>query len=65
MAPTTSTAFLLCSSSTSIFPASSSTAFPFNFIFPAKSPSTVNFRANLLYAVSAATSGRMEGNMSL
>ncbi|TQD95900.1 hypothetical protein C1H46_018478 [Malus baccata] len=63
MAPTTSTAFLLCSSSPSISPASSSTAFPFNFIFPAKSPSTVNFRANPLHAVSAATSGGMDGSI--
>ncbi|XP_048436442.1 putative L-ascorbate peroxidase 6 isoform X1 [Pyrus x bretschneideri] len=58
MAPTTSTAFLLSSSTPSISPASSSTTFPFNFIFPAKALSTVNFSANPLHAVSAATSGK-------
>ncbi|XP_050126830.1 putative L-ascorbate peroxidase 6 isoform X1 [Malus sylvestris] len=58
MAPITSTVALLCSSTPSIFTPCYSTPFPFNFNFPAKSLSTVNFRANPLPAVKAATSGK-------
>nr|QBC36322.1 Chinses pear peroxidase protein [Pyrus x bretschneideri] len=65
MAPTTSTAALLCSSTPSISTPSYSTTFPFIFSFPAKSPSTVNFRANPLPAVNAATSDHVLGRRGL
>ncbi|XP_068345726.1 putative L-ascorbate peroxidase 6 isoform X1 [Pyrus communis] len=65
MAPITSTAALLCSSTPSISTPSYSTTFPFNFSFPSKSPSTVNFRANPLPAVNAATSDHVLGRRGL
>ncbi|KAH0989575.1 hypothetical protein GBA52_001058 [Prunus armeniaca] len=51
MASTTSTVSLISSTT-------SSSTFPLKFNFPAKSPSTVNFRANPLTAANAASSGK-------